>query len=422
MKGLKNLRITHQKANVDIRGKFSLTTEERLLLYSQFKEYFSISEALILSTCNRTELYYVHIADLSEKLIKLLCSIKGVKSEDYLGYFTHETSDQASLNHLFRVAMGLESQVLGDNEIFGQIKKSYQESTETGMSGTLMHRALHHLFFTHKKVCQESGIKDGAASVSYNVTNLLIEKNVDPTTAKLLVVGAGKMGSDVCRHLTKKGFSNLNITNRTLEKSLRLHLEIGVNVISFDDIFSQLEQYDVIISAVSMPSPLFSGFFSKKKKYLAIDLCSPASFNSYFIKNFTSDYFDIDAIGKMTADTLENRKQFIPQVESIIASELDVLGEWVETHDNTREIKRFKETLEALRKRSIAKYIKNADDEQRNMIDELSSSIIHKIVKLPALQLKQACERDRADQLGQTLNELFNLEYQPLYNLKQEQS
>ena len=425
MKELKLVRIAHQEASVSIRGKFSLTCEERILLYGQLKEYFSITEALILSTCNRTEVYYTHELDLSDGLIKLLCSVKGLKSQSYEAYFISETENESSLQHLFRVAMGLESQVLGDNEIYGQIKKAYQESTEANMAGPLIHRALHHLFYTHKNVCKNTCIKEGAASVSYNVVNVLDQQNIHKHESNILVVGAGKMGSDVCRHLIKKGYSQVSIANRSLDRSLRLHLEIGVNVLPFEELFSQLEQYDAIISAVTISSPLFSLSVSDasiNKKVLAIDLCSPASFTSDFLGKHTAVYFDIDTIGKMTEATLEKRKLSIPKVEKIIEEELINFGEWLEEYDTTRNIKIFKDSLEVLRKQAVSKYLKKADKEQAKMIDEVSASIIKKIVKLPALQLKYECPRHRADLLGQTLNELFNLEYQPLYNLKKEKS
>ena len=157
--------LSHRSAPVHIRELISLDdlAIERLLL--KLKEFFSVADALVLSTCNRTEVYYSHESDLSIELIKLIGIERGLPDAiSYLDYFQVINNEQEAVTHLFRVSMGLEAQVVGDIQISNQVKRAYQTAADLELAGPFLHRLMHTIFFTNKRVVQETAFRDGAAS------------------------------------------------------------------------------------------------------------------------------------------------------------------------------------------------------------------------------------------------------------------
>lgn len=422
MNTLKSICITHQQAEIHIRGLFTLGQSERTALYLQLRDCLDIHEALILSTCNRTEIYYLHQEDRSGEIMKLLGVIKGIQMEDFKCYFQTTPESTASLRHLYRVAMGLESQVLGDIQIFGQVKQAYQEATDLGMAHTALHRAMHTLFYTHKQVCQETKIKEGAASLSYCTVKLLKERQLAHSQSRILVAGAGKMGTDICKNLRLLGFQKVTVTNRTWEKSMELRRSLGMQVLPFHQIFSSLGQFDVVISTIGALKPLFTAKAvqedAQSHVLVCLDLCAPRSFADDFLEKYACRYFNIDQVAGASKDTLIQRKKEIPKVEAMVEAALEDFQDWTQTYACTRQLSQFKATLDALRQRTIAAHLKKIDQTQLNLIEEISKSLVDRIVKLPAVQLRQQCERDRAEELSHTLNQLFDPHYQSVTNQK----
>jgi glutamyl-tRNA reductase len=414
MNELKAIAISYKDADINIRGKFALSQEEKNALYLQLRYIFDINEALIVSTCNRTEIFYVHKENLGGQITGLLGSLRGIPKDEISQYFTQFNTSFESLSHLYRVAIGLESQVLGDIQIFGQVKQAYQESVDHDMAGTLLHRAMHTLFYTHKRVCQETNFKDGAASISYNAVKVLKDLNLATLDSSILVAGAGKMGTDVCKHLVKLGYTNITVTNRTISRAEALQETLNIAILPFERLSASFNQYNIIISTIGTTKPIFDEklISDQAHPFACIDLCAPKSFTNSFIDHFNGSYINIDGIGSITESTLAQRQSEVSNVELIIAESLSDLEQWTIEYAHTREIKKFKETLDQLRKEAIGTYLKEANLVQNELIEEVSKAIIQRIVKLPAIQLKQICERDRADQLSQTLNELFNIENQ----------
>lgn len=216
----RSIALSYKTAPLSVREMLALTEEQCKTLLSTVRDIFDVTDLLVISTCNRTELYYSASEDLSTELIKYLCIHKGIlNSENYISYFETINDQNKAVEHLFRVAIGLESQVVGDLQITNQVKQSYQWSADANLAGPFLHRLLHTIFFTNKKVVQETSFRDGAASVSYatvELVNLLVSENID---AKILVLGLGEIGADVCRNLAASKLENITLCNRTLEKS-----------------------------------------------------------------------------------------------------------------------------------------------------------------------------------------------------------
>jgi glutamyl-tRNA reductase len=409
--------LTYRKAPVDIREKVSLDESACKSLMAKIREFTSASELLILSTCNRTEIYYSSPIDLSEDIIKLLSVEKNipglVHQKDYFQIFNN-TAD--SVLHLFEVAMGLDSQVVGDMQITNQVKLAYQWSADLGCAGPFLHRLLHTIFFTNKRVVQETSFRDGAASVSYATVELAEELLQNQPNASILVVGLGEMGADVIRNLSNTSLENINICNRTLSKAQDLAQECGVGYIPFEQLWTAVSKADLVITSVAMPTPLFTKDKIAASPILShkyfIDLSVPRSVEAAAEEVPGVIVYDIDHIQNRSNEALQKRLDSVPHVRAIIEESIVEFNEWSKEMIVSPTINKLKNALEQIRQDEMARHLKHLTPDESKKVEEITKGIMQKIIKLPVLQLKAACKRGEAETLIDVLNDLFNLEKQ----------
>jgi glutamyl-tRNA reductase len=402
-----------------VRERLSLNSQENALLLTQLKEVLGIQEGLIVSTCNRTEIYYNSPEQKSTEILKLLGSLKGEKYDSFVHYFEEKTHKEAVL-HLFRVSVGLEAQVVGDLQISNQVKQAYQTSADLGMSGAFLHRLMHTIFFASKRVVQETSFRDGAASVSYAAVEMLEEILMGVANPKILVVGVGEIGTDVVKNLEKIKNKSVVITNRTFSKAEILAKECGYQAVPFENLWEELESADAVISSIAAPQPFFntenlSRFSNGGFKYF-LDLSVPRSVaeNAEDIHGIV--VYNVDQIQQRASEALERRKAAIPHVESIVNEMASEFEEWTKELVFSPTIQRMKNALEQIRQEEIARFAKQMGEEERKMIEALTKNIMNKIMKMPVLQLKAACKRGEAETLVDVLNDLFNLENAKKYS------
>ncbi len=411
---IKAISLSHKRASVGIREQVHLSSVAARNLLSQIKKIFDLEEALVLSTCNRTEVYYSSSLDLSQEILKLLCIEKGiVDHKEFIPYFEFITDEETVVRHLFRVAMGLDSQVIGDLQISNQIKTSYGAAVELEMAGPFLHRLLHTIFHANKRVQQETAYRDGAASISYACGELVKDLTQSHKEASVLIIGLGEMGRDVARNLGKVP-SRLALVNRTDLKAQELAEELNADFIPYDRLYEVLGEFTVIVSAVSGNSPIirrehFRNHVRFDQKFL-VDLCVPRSIDAEVEKISGFVVYDIDEIRTETDRTISRRIAAIPAVEAIIGKEMADFREWRKELGISPVIQRFKDALEDIRHEQMARYLKKCTAEEVKLMDAVTRGMVNKIIKLPVLQLKAACKRGEAEPLAEVLNDLFNLE------------
>ena len=198
----KSVSISHRTAPLTIREMVALNEEESKAFAIKCKDLFGLSELLIVSTCNRTELYYTTPVNISEDLVKALLIEKGIQvNPEFLNYFKHRNETEDSLRYLFEVATGLQSKVVGDLQIPNQIKKAYQLAADLNLAGPYLHRLMHTIFYSNKRVAQETSFRDGAASVSYATVALAEELSQAILQPKVLILGLGETREEVTQAL-----------------------------------------------------------------------------------------------------------------------------------------------------------------------------------------------------------------------------
>ncbi|MCZ2356043.1 MAG: glutamyl-tRNA reductase [Bacteroidia bacterium] len=411
---LKTVSLSHHKAPVEIRELIYIRPAAIRDLMLSLKDIFNTSELLVLSTCNRTEVYYVSESDLSSGIIARLLCEKGLSQVDqYLPYFDILDGEQA-LQHLFEVAMGLRSGIIGDIQITHQVKEAYSISHELNLAGPVLHRLLHTIFHAGKRVQSETGYRDGAASVSYAAVETAEISVGDPESARVLVVGLGEMGADVARNLRYSSFRQVHLMNRTIEKAHELSAETGFPVIPFDQLESVLSQFDVVFSAVSgmdclITRPLLERDERHAHRYF-FDLSVPRSIAADAEEVAGVIVFNIDEIQSRASEVLERRLQFVPAVQQIIREEMGGFKDWSRELSISPTIHLLKDALENLRKEEISRYLKNLNEKELEAVEEVTRSLMQKVMKLPVLNLKEACRRGDADSLIEALHTIFNLD------------
>lgn len=416
MHGLfKAITISHKKASLQLRGQIALNEEESKALMLKIRESFEVSEVLVLSTCNRTEVYYVSENNLGEEIIRLIASQKVLSSNEILPYFEIIDENNEAVRYLFEVSMGLHSQVVGDLQIPNQVKHAYQWAADVQMAGPFLHRLLHTIFFTNKKIVQETSFRDGAASTSYATVEVMETFLPLLSNPKVLVVGLGEIGEDVCRTLADKGYKNITITNRTLEKAQKLANELGFEVADYQFVNQNILDADIIISSVRCESPIITKETLKDKtlavKYL-IDLSVPNSIATDIEEVTGVVAYDLDTIQRRANEALQRRMEAIPQVLSIISDAIGEFDNWSQEMIVSPTIQKLKGALEQIRKEEMARFVKDLSAEEAEKMDKITASMMQKIIKLPVIQLKAACKRGEAETLIDVLNDLFNLEKQ----------
>jgi glutamyl-tRNA reductase len=386
---------------------------ERLLL--KLKEFFSIADALILSTCNRTEVYYSHESDLSVELIKLIGIERGLPDAiSYLDYFQVLNNEQEAVTHLFRVSMGLEAQVVGDIQISNQVKRAYQTAADLELAGPFLHRLMHTIFFTNKRVVQETAFRDGAASLSYATIELIESLTQNIFQPRILLIGVGEIGEDVAKNMVHLPTAQIKISNRTLAKAEEIGLPLGFEVIPFESCLRAIEEADVVVCSIRMPEPFITKAMLESVNIpsykVLIDLSVPRSIETIVEELPGVVLYNVDNIRSKASAALQNRLDAIPSVEGILKESIEEFGAWQKEMVVSPTIQKLKQALEQIRQEELGRYLKNADEKEFVLIDKITKSMMQKILKVPVVQLRAACQRDEATEMIELITDLFDLE------------
>ncbi|AIZ62822.1 glutamyl-tRNA reductase [Hymenobacter sp. DG25B] len=415
----KAISLSFKKAPLEIRELISLDEAACRRFLHTLHHDLGLTDLLVLSTCNRTEVYYAADRDQSPAIIEALGQLKGIADiTPYYPYFDLLNTYEEAVQHLFEVSMGLDAQVVGDLQISNQVKMAYQWSADEDAAGPFLHRVLHTVFFTNKRVQQETSFRDGAASTSYAALELVEELTADVANPRVLVVGLGEIGADVCRHLgDSKQFTNVTICNRTRSKAQALAEECGVKVLDFENLVEGLKEADVIISSIARDEPFFTRDMIERLDVLSykffIDLSVPRSIEAD-VENVPGVLvYNIDAIHSKASAALEQRLAAVPHVRAIIAESIAGLSDWTKEMMVSPIIQRMKAGLEQLRQEELDRFQKKVSAEEAKRLDDITRSLMQKVLKQRVLQLKAVCRRDDAEQLIEVLTDMFDLEKQP---------
>jgi len=343
--------ISYKNANLDTRGLFSLSDLQLHSLFLEAKEK-KLDELMIINTCNRTEIFGWN--NNTDDFINLLCkhSNGDIKTFEKYGYII---TGKKAIKHLFRVGTGLDSQILGDFEIIGQIKQSLNRSKRLNLISGRLERLVNSVIHASKKIKNQTKLSSGATSVAYASVQYIIKNVKNISKKKIVLFGIGKIGRNTCENLLKHTKNeHIVLINRTQEKAEKIALKFPVLVKPYGELTSEISNADVLIVATSSSNPTITkDLIFNSKNLLILDLSIPRNVETQINELNKIKVVHLDELSQITDSTIEKRKKHIPRAELIINSNIKDYILWLSQRKFSPTLKSFKEQVTQLKKEKL---------------------------------------------------------------------
>lgn len=393
--------ISYEKADSSIRGLYAVDEGHYAQILKNARER-GISELFLISTCNRTEIYGF-AKDVSE-LIGLLCEqTKGEEAVFKQLAYVYQGTD--AVRHLYRVAAGLDSQILGDYEIVSQVKTMARFAKNHGMLGTFTERLINSVLQVSKQVKNETRLSAGTVSVAFAAVQFL-KRIPDVRSKKILLVGTGKIGRNTCKNLISYlGAEQITLINRTMETARDFADLHGLPCVPFSALPGELDQADIILVATNAGTPtVLASHFTRQVPRLILDLSIPENVSEAVKALEGTEVINVDTLSRIQDETLSSRRAEIPKAESIIEEQMQDFLYWHQMRKHAVLLHAVKRKMEEIHTNEI-RHQKLSDSLGREDLDEVSSRIIQKMVNMFAGKLRRA--NGQTEHYLEVLSEIF---------------
>lgn len=414
--GILALGINHTTASVDLRGRVAFAPEMVVESLQQALEQLPGGEIALLSTCNRTEIYF-HGEASDEQLLSWLSDCKGVALEQLRDcYYCYR--DQQAVRHIMCVASGLDSLVLGEPQIFGQIKSAYAVGREAGTVATNLNQVFQSVFAAAKRVRSETAIGQNPVSVAYASVSLAEQIFADLKDVHALLIGAGETIELVARHLRDKQVGSITVANRTLSRAQELAADFSANAILLSDIHDHLPQADIVISSTASQLPVLgkgaveSALKKRRHKPMfMVDIAVPRDIEPE-VETLDDVYlYTVDDLQEVIQGNLRARQTAADVAQVIIDQEADGWSRQQRSLAVVDTIRAFRDSVDKIRVEEVAKALQSLERGQasESVIETLARNLTNKLMHKPTTILKQASEEGRDDTINAT-QDLFGLD------------
>ncbi len=413
--------LNHKTAGVEIREAFALGDRPKLgslLVHGQAR----LREALVLSTCNRVEVLVADVPDRDPKPAILAAWAEHCdQDEAALRPHLYEYRGLAAVEHLFCVASGLDSLVLGEPQILGQLKAAYRHAVETQTAGVITNRLCHKAFSVAKKVRTATGIGASAVSVSYAAVELAKRIFGEMAGKKAMLVGAGEMAELAALHLLNAGVSEILVANRTFARAEELASRFKGRAVAFEEFVSRLHEVDIVISSTGAPHVVIKakdvrGVLKQRKHrpMFFIDIAVPRDIDPD-VNSLDNVYlYDIDDLQEVVEENLAQRREEAARAREIIGLQVERFGEWLKALDLKPTIVDLLNAGEDIAHRELRKTLRrlgpDVSEETRRAIETLSLSISHKLLHEPIAFLKRRAREEKGDRFIDLTRRMYNLD------------
>ena len=402
------LGINHKTAPLELRERLAFTPQSLPEALSSLKKLSHIEEASILSTCNRTELYCVTSEDNDQKIIEWFSQFHGLDSKlirEHLYLHTHEET----IRHAMEVASGLDSMVLGEPQIAGQMKAAYALANEHGTIGQLLGKLFQHAFAVSKQVRTDTDIGSSPVSVAFAAVSLAKQIFGDLKQTTVLLVGAGETIELATRHLHSQGIGNIIIANRSVERAQNLADEFNGQAISLQHISEHLYRSDIVISSTASPLPIIGkGTVEralKQRKHqpiFIVDLAVPRDIEPEVSELDDVYLYSVDDLQSVIEENMENRQQAAQQASEIIDVQVQHFLQWQRSLGSVDVIAQIRQNTQNISDDVLSKAKKQlaAGQSAEEALDFLAHTLTNKFLHQPSTKLRQASQEDRDDVLS----------------------
>ncbi|MEP7279285.1 MAG: glutamyl-tRNA reductase [Bacteroidota bacterium] len=335
--------INYKKTDAPLRGQFAIGTDQYNTILELAPAY-GLHELFILSTCNRTEIY--GLTENVQHLVQLLCTQTTGSAATY-SEIAYIKKGSKAVEHLFHVAAGLDSQILGDYEIIGQLKQSVKLAREKGFMGATLERMVNVVLQSSKAIKNQTALSGGTVSVSFAAVQYIKEKIPNLNDIKILLIGTGKIGRNTCKNMVDYlGTSNITLINRSPEKAEALALELGLQHAPMTRLSEAIAQSDIILVATNAPEPtVLASQLEGQSSKLIIDLSIPYNVEIAAQQLDHITLVNVDDLSKLKDETLQKRMAEIPKAKAIIAEHATEFTAWQEMRRHVPVLKAVKDKL-----------------------------------------------------------------------------
>jgi glutamyl-tRNA reductase len=413
--------LNHRTAGVEVRECFALSDQER------FEECVlslgrAVDEVMVLSTCNRVEILVVSPRDagVSEKVLECWARASGRHAPELAPHvYTHR--GLGAVEHLFQVAAGLDSMVLGEPQILGQLKQAYKASVDKGQAKVVVNRLLHKTFSVAKRVRTETGIGTSAVSISYAAVELAKRIFGDMADKKAMLIGAGEMAELAATHLVGAGVTSLCVVNRTLSRAEELAKRFKGKAHAFAELIDRLPEVDIVITSTGSTEPIIRARdikdVLKKRKYrpmFFIDIAVPRDIDPD-INSLDNIYlYDIDDLKEVVEENKAQRQTEAEKAREIVKSEAHKFGQWLESLDLQPTIVDLLSRGEDLARKELKRTLKrlgpDCPDEVRSAMETLALAVARKLNHDPLVFLKRRAQEESGERFLDLARRMFNLD------------
>jgi glutamyl-tRNA reductase len=398
--------VSHHRAPIELRERVALDLDACAALAARLD-----GEAVVLSTCNRTELYLVREDHAEELGVSTLTELAGDRGEE-LGAALYRLRDEAAALHLFRVAAGLDSLVPGEGEILGQVRSAF----EAGSTGPFLDRLFRQALHAGRRVRMETAINESPASVPSAAAALAQQVFDDLSGRRVLVLGAGKMSEATARNLVSRGAEVAVVANRTPAHGEELARSLAAQAVALDAVGAELERVDVVVSATSATGHVLSRDAvaaalraRKGRPLLLVDLAVPRDLDPAINELDGCFLYDVDDLEAVVAETISGRRSEAARAERLVAEEADRFREWQAALDVVPTIASLRALAEEIRDSELARAGGRLSERERKHVESVTSQILAKLLHLPTIRMKEAAAAADGVVYADVVRHLFGL-------------
>lgn len=400
--------LNHETAPVEIRECIAFSQEESVRALDVLAGLDTVEEAVLLSTCNRVEVLTT-TRDRTAAIEEIQAFIAAFKHEPldrFSGNLYRRHGDEA-IRHLFRVASSLDSMMVGEPQILGQVKEAYQLATQKKTSGVILNRLLHRAFFVAKRIRTETGIGDHAVSISYAAVEMGKKIFGELDGKKVLLIGAGEMAELAVEHLVRNRADRITVANRTFERAVALAQRFSGEPIRFEEIVEHLKSVDIIIASAGAPDFVVrhadvKGLLRSRRNrpLFFIDIAVPRNIDPSIHRLDNAYVYDIDDLKSIIEENIEDRRKEAVKADRIVDEAVIRFRKWLDALDAVPTIVGLREKLEAISKNELEKTLQGLhglSEEDRLALERMLRAVTNKFLHDPTVFLKgEGGHRDRS--------------------------
>ena len=411
------LGINHKTAPVTIREQVAFPPERLSTALLDLRTNGGAHEAAILSTCNRTELYCnLASSDDAQRAVNWLSHYHALPL-DQLQHYMYHYPDQKAVRHMLRVASGLDSMVLGEPQILGQVKTAYQAANKAGTLGSLLERLFQHTFSVAKRVRTDTAIGESPVSVAFAAVSLSKQIFADLSKQKALLIGAGETIELVARHLYENKIHRIIVANRTFERARSLATHYGGYAISLDEIPLHLAEADIVISSTASSTTLLDYDLVRQalkarrhRPMFMVDIAVPRDIDPKVAELADAYLYTVDDLQDIIAENIRSRQAAAKQAEEIVDTQVDHFMAWLRAQSSVNHIRSLRAQGEAVRDEVLARAMTQLQQgkDPAQALQFLANTLTNKLLHAPSTGLRQAAEQGDVE-LEETIKRLFKL-------------